>query len=157
MLSCLSPAAEGSTGGVGLIVSVVGNGGSGVKAPLGLQRLLDLLRCAELEVADLLGDDGALGLGVELGDELGLETASLLGVQVTNFLGDIKERRDDLIVALFGSFIGRASSTANFDGEFFTSGVSDILAGLLLDVAGGAARFVDGTALLGARSVADLL
>jgi hypothetical protein len=115
-----------------------------------------LLGLAELEVADLLGNDGALSLGVELGDELGLEAASLLGVQVTNLLRDIEKRSDDLIVALFRSFDGRAALTTNFNRKFFTSGVSYKFARLLLDVTGSTAGFIDGTALLGARSVADL-
>ena len=63
-----------------LIVGLSRCGRSRIQAPLGLQRLLNLLGVAELEVAGLLGDDGALMLGLELGDELGLEPAGLLGV-----------------------------------------------------------------------------
>ena len=51
---------------------------------------------AELECAGLLGDNGALVLGLQLGDQLGLQAAGLLGVQVTHLLGDINQRGQNL-------------------------------------------------------------
>ena len=63
---------------------------SGIQAPLGLERLLNFLGVGELEVADFSWEGGALSNRVELGDKLGLETAGLLGVEVTCFLRDIK-------------------------------------------------------------------
>ena len=101
-----------------------------------------------------MGNDGALGSGVELGDELGLETASLLGVQVADLLGDVDKGGDLLIVALFLALFGDTSGAANLDGEFLAAGVSDELARLLLDVAGSAARFVDSLANIFALAVA---
>jgi hypothetical protein len=101
--------------------------------------LVHLLGRGELQVASLLGDDGALGDGLQSGDELGLEAAGLLGVQITDLFGDIDERSDGLIVALFGSFLGGTSSTANLDREFFATGVTDEFTGLLLNVLGGTA------------------
>ena len=38
------------------------------------------------QVADLLGDDCALVLGLKAGDQLGLEAAGLLGVQIAHLL-----------------------------------------------------------------------
>jgi hypothetical protein len=111
---------------------------SGVQAPLGLQWLLNFLGLGELEVADLLGDGGALSNRVELGDKLGLETASLLGVQVTGFLRNIKKRCDNLIVALFWSFLSNTACSADLNRQLFTVGVSNKLARLLLNILGGA-------------------
>merc|ERR1719295_2294410 len=56
--------------GLALLVGLTGGGVGGVQAPLGLQGLVNLLGVAELEVAGLLGDDGALVLGLQLGDKL---------------------------------------------------------------------------------------
>jgi hypothetical protein len=111
---------------------------SGVQAPLGLEWLLNFLRLGELETADLLGDGGALSNRVELGDKLGLETAGLLGVQVTGLLRDIDKRCDDLIVALLSSLLSNTASSTDLNGQLLAVGVSDKLARLLLNVFGGA-------------------
>ena len=153
----LAVRADGLGAGVGLVVRLSGGGVRGVQAPLGLQRLLNLLGVAELEVAGLLGDDGALVLRLELGDKLGLEPAGLLGVEVTHLLGDIKERHDSLVVALLGTLLGDTAGAANLNGELLTLCVTNKLAGLLLDVLGLARGLVDGPALLGSLAVADLL
>merc|ERR1719226_32489 len=118
-------------GGLLGIVGLAGGGLGGVQAPLGLQGLVNLLGVAELEVAGLLGDDGALVLGLQLGDELGLEPAGLLGVEVTHLLGDIQERGDNLVVALLRSGLADTASAADLNGELLALGVTNKLAGLL--------------------------
>jgi hypothetical protein len=73
----------------------------------------------------LPGDDGTLMSGLELGHQFGLEPTSLLGVQVTDFFGDINETGDSLVVALLRSFFGNTAGSANLDGELLALGVSD--------------------------------
>ena len=143
--------------GAALFVLLTRLSRSGVQAPLGLQGLLNFLRVGELEVANFPWDGGALSNGVKLGDKLGLEAAGLLGVQVASFLRDIDERSDDLIVALFGSLLSDAASTADLNWELLAVGVSNKLAGLLLNVLGGAGRFIESATLLGSLTIADLL
>jgi len=130
---------------------------SGVQAPLGLEGFVDFLGLSELEVADFLGDGGALGNRVELGNKLGLEAAGLLRVQVTSFFGDIDEGGDDLIVALLFSLLSNTTSTADLNWKLLALGISDKLARLLLNVLGGARGFVDSAALLGTLTIANLL
>ena len=110
----------------------------GVQAPPGLEWLVNLLRLAELETADLLRNGGAFSNRVELGDKLGLEAAGLLWVKITSLLGNINEGGDDLIMALLFSFLSDATSTADLNRELLTLGVSNKLARLLLNVLGGA-------------------
>jgi len=130
---------------------------SGVQAPLGLEGFVDFLGLSELEVADFLGDGGALGNRVELGNKLGLEAAGLLRVQVTSFFRDIDEGGDDLIVALLFSLLSNTTSTADLNWKLLALGISDKLARLLLDVLGGARGFIDSAALLGTLTIANLL
>ena len=108
-----------------------------IKAPFGLQRLLNLLRVTELEVANFLWDDGAFMLWLQLGDQLGLEPAGLLGIQVTHFLWYIKEGGDNLVMALFRTFLCDATCAANFHRKLLAASVSDKLAWLLLHILGG--------------------
>ena len=58
---------------VGLVVRLVRHDLALVQAPLGHERLLLSPRRRELEVASLLGDDGALVGGLQAGDQAGLE------------------------------------------------------------------------------------
>ena len=153
----LAVGANGLGAGGGLVVRLTGGRGRGVQAPLGLQGLLNLLGVAELEVAGLLGDDGALMLGLELGDKLGLEPAGLLGVEVAHLLGDVKERHNSLVVALLGTLLGDTAGAADLNGQLLTLRVTNKLAGLLLDVLGGARGLIEGPALLWSLPVADLL
>jgi len=149
--------AKGSSKSIGLIVCLSWTSWGGVQAPLGLQRLLNLLRGGELEVASLLGDHGALVSRLQLGHKLGLEAAGLLGVQVANFLWDVNEGSDGLVVALLWALLGNTASSANLDGELLALGVANKLAWLLLDVLGSTARLVNGSALFWTLSVANLL
>jgi len=149
--------AKGSSKSIGLIVCLSWTSWGGVQAPLGLQRLLNLLRGGELEVASLLGDHGALVSRLQLGHKLGLEAAGLLGVQVANFLWDVNEGSDGLVVALLWALLGNTASSANLDGELLTLGVANKLAWLLLNVLGSTARLVNGSALFWTLSVANLL
>ena len=93
---------------------------------------------------------------LKLGNQLGLEAAGLLGVQVTNLLRNINQRCDGLVVALFGSLLGNTASTANLNWQLLALGVSDKLAGLLLNVLGSTAGLVDSAALLRSLAVANL-
>ena len=121
---------------IGLLVLLTGLSWSGVQAPSGFQWFVDLLRLRELKVADFFGDGCALSNWVKLGHQLGLETASLLGVQVTGLLWDINKRCDDLIVAFLSSFLCDTTGTADLNWQFLALGVSNEFAGLLLNVLG---------------------
>merc|ERR1719220_2068390 len=128
----LAVGADDLAAGLALLVGLAGGGVGGVQAPLGLQGLVNLFGVAELEVAGLLGDDGALVLRLELGDKLGLEPAGLLGVEVTHLLGDIQERGDNLVVALLRTRLADTAGAADLNGELLTLCVTNKLAGLLL-------------------------
>ena len=114
-----------------------------------------MLGLREFKVAHFLGHNGTFWLWVELGHQSGLETASLLGVQVTDLFGNINERSDLLVMALFGSFNSGTAGTANFNGQLFAAGVSDKFARLLLNVSGGTRRFVDSAALSWSLAIAN--
>ena len=130
---------------------------SGVKAPSCQQRFGNKLRLAELEVAGLLGYNGALVNRFELGNQLGFNFADLLGVEVTHLLRDIHQRGNGLVMALFSSLFISTSSSADLDGELLTGGVSNKLAGLLLNILGGTGGLVHGPALLRSLAIAHLL
>ena len=125
--------------------------------PLRFEWLFYFLRRAELKVAYLLGDGGALSNRLELGNKLGLEAAGPLWVQVTGLLWDINEGCDDLIVTFFSSLLSNTASSADLNGQFLTVGVSNKLARLHLNVLGGARWFIDSAALFGSLSIANLL
>jgi hypothetical protein len=96
-------------------------------------------------------------LRLQAGNKLSLETASLLGVEITDFLRNIKEGGDGLVVALFFSFLSCAASTADLNGELLTLGVTNILAGLLLNVLCGTRGLIDSPTHGLTFAVADLL
>ncbi len=146
---------DGGRAGIGVVVGLVGRGFRRVKTPPGPEGLLNLLRSGELQVADLLGDDGALVLGLQAGDQLSLEAAGLLGVQVTHLLRDIDERGDGLVVTLLGTLLSRAAGTTDLNGQFLTAGVTNKLARLLLNVTGGTRRLVHGLADILTLSITD--
>ncbi len=156
MGGALATTANDTATSVALIVDLAGGGGGGVQTPLGGEGLLDLLGLGELQVADLLGHNGALVLGLQAGDQLGLEAAGLLGVQVAHLLGDVDKRSDGLVVALLRALLSGTASTADLDGELLARGVTNKLAGLLLNVPGGTRGLVHGPALLRALTVAHL-
>ena len=60
-------------------------------------------------------------------------------------------------MALLSTFLSDTSSTTDLNGELLTLGVSNKLAGLLLNVPGGTGRLIDSTALLRALAIAHLL
>ncbi len=95
-------------------------------------------------------------LGLQAGDQLSLEAASLLWVQVAHLLGDINQRGDALVVALLGTLISCAASTTDLNGQLLTAGVTNKLARLLLNVTGGTRGLIHGSALLRALTIADL-
>ena len=148
--------ADGSATSIGLIIGLSRGGLRGVQAPLGLQRLLNLFRVAELEVASLLGNGGALMLRLELGDQLRLEAAGLLGVEIADLLRDIEQRNDSLVVTLLRTLLSNTASTADLNRELLTLRVTNKLAGLLLYVPGRAGRLIDSPALFGTLTIADL-
>ena len=120
----------------------------GVDAPLFPEGSFDLFGVAEFEVADFLRNDGAFGFGLQSGDEFGLESASLLRVEVANFFRHVDEGVDRLIVALFGSLLDCATLTAKFDGQFLALSVADKFTRRLFDITSGARRLVEGFAFL---------
>ena len=148
---------DGSGTSIALIVGLARGSGGRVQAPLGLQGLVNLLGRGELEIAGLLGDDGALMLRLEPGDKLGLESAGLLGVQVAHLLRNIDKRGNGLVMALLGALLSNTASTADLNRELLTAGITNKLARLLLNITSGARRLIKGPALLGALAVAHLL
>ena len=140
--------AQGRGLGVLLVVALAGGGGGGVETPLGQQGLVHLLGLGELEGAGLLGHDGALVLGLELGHQLGDEPAGLLGVEVTHLLGHIDQGGDHLVVTLLLSLLVSAASSANLNGELLAGSISDKLARLFLHILGGAGGLIHSPALL---------
>jgi len=153
----LARRADESAAGIRLIIGLARGGLRGVQAPLGLQRLLNLFRVAELEVAGLLGNGGALMLRLELGDQLGLEAAGLLGVEIADLLGDIKQRHNCLVMALLSTLLSDTASTADLNRELLATGVTNKLAWLLLDVPGRAGGLIHGPAFFRTLTIADLL
>ena len=108
-------------------------------------------------MAGLLRHNGALVLRLQLRHELGGEPAGLLGVEITDLLGDIHQAGDHLLVTLLGSLLKGTASTADLDGKLLTGSVSHELARLLLHVLGAAGRLIDSPALLRSLAVTDLL
>jgi len=148
---------QGGTQSISLIVALTWSGWGGVQTPLGLQGLVDWLGGGELEVASLLGDHSTLMGRLKLGDQLGLEATGLLWVQVTHLFGDIDQGGDGLVVTLLVTLLNNTAGTANLDGQLLTLGVTNKLAGLLLNIFGGAAGLVHSPALFGALTIAHLL
>ena len=110
---------------VALLILITRLGWGWIQAPLGPQWLVDLLGLSELEVADFLGNGGAFSNWFKPGNQLGLEAAGLLRIQVASFFRDINESGEDLIVALFRTLFGFTSSTTDFNGQFFAVGVTN--------------------------------
>ncbi len=142
--------------GVGLVIGVSRCGRCRIQTPLGQQGLGHLLGLGELEEARLLGHNGALVLGAQLGHQLGDELADLLGVQVAHLLGHINKGSENLVVALLLSLLEGTAGAADLNGQLLAGGVADKLAGLLLNILGGTGGLVHGSALLGALAVAHL-
>ena len=96
-----------------------------------------MLRVGKLEVTDLLGNDCALMLRLQGRNQPGLETASLLWVEIADLLRNIEKRGNFLVMALLRALGGDTSSTTDLNWELLTAGVSNKLAGLLLNILGG--------------------
>ena len=154
--SDLSPS-QRSSQGVILTVAFSWRRGRGVETPPGLQGLGHLPGLGEAEVTGLLGHDGALVLGAQLGHQLRHVATRLLGVEVTHLLGHVHRGGDHLLVALLGPLLVGAAGAADLDGQLLARGVAHELAGLLLHVLGGAGGLVHGAALLGSLAVTHLL
>ena len=146
-----------SAEGIILIIALSWGSRSGVKAPSCHQRFGHLTGLAELEVAGLLGYNGALMNRFELGNKLGFKFADLLGVEVTHLLRDIHQRGNGLVMALFRSLFISTSSSADLNRQLLTGGVSNKLAGLLLNILGGTGGLIHGPTLLRSLAVAHLL
>ena len=97
----------------------------GVQAPFGLQRFLHFLGIREFEVANFTGNDGTLMSRLQFGHQFGLEFASFLRVQVADFLRNVDEGSDGLVVALFGAFFGDATSSADLNWQLFARGITN--------------------------------
>lgn len=148
---------KGITLSATLIVGLAWCSRGGVQTPLGLQWLVNLSGGAELEVASLLGDDRALVGGLQAGNQLGLEAAGLLWVQVTDFFWHVNERGQGLVVTLLRSLLCNAASTADLDWQLLTGSVTNKLPRLLLNIAGGTTGLIHSPTLIGPLSVADFL
>ena len=105
-----------------------------VETPLCPERLPLQTWLREPEVAGLLGDGGALLLGVQAGHQLGHKTASLLRVQVAHLLGHVDQGVDLLVVALLGPLLSHTASSTDLHRKLLTGGVPHKLARALLDV-----------------------
>ena len=128
-----------------------------VQAPPGLQRNIHLPGLGELEKARLLGYDGALVLGGQLRNQLCLQPAGFLGVQVTLLLRNVNKRGDGLVMALLRTFLKNTASSADLDRKLLTAGVPNELARLLLHVLGRARGLVHRLANFFTLPVANLL
>ena len=96
-------------------------------------------------------------LRLELRDQLSLEAASLLGVEIADLLGDIKQRHNSLVMALLGALLSDTACTTDLNRELLATCVTNKLAGLLLYVPGRAGGLIDSPAFFGTLAVADLL
>jgi len=143
--------------GIIFIIESSGGGRGRIQAPSSCQWLGHLSRLTKLQRTGLLGHNGALVFGLQLRHKLGDKAADLLGVQVTNFLGDINEGGDDLVVALFLALLKGTASSADLNRELFTGGVTDKLARLLLNILRGTRGFINSPTLFRALTVAHLL
>ena len=121
----------------GLIIGISGCGRCRIQTPLGQQGLGHLLGLGELEEACLLGHNGALVHGTQLWNKFGDVFADLLRVQVTDLLGNINNRSENLIVTFLFSLFKSTTGAADLNGQFLTGSVTDKLAWLLLNILGG--------------------
>ena len=71
-------------------------------------------------------------LGNKPGCKLCLETAGLLGVQVTLLLRNINQGGDGLVMTLLGAFLSDAASTANLNGKLLTASITFEMFALIL-------------------------
>ena len=92
-----------------------------------LERLRFLPGSTELKITDFLGNSGTLMLGLQAWDQPCLESARLLGVQVTKLFRHINEGVHFLIVAFLRAFFSSTSSTTDLHWELFTFGVPNKL------------------------------
>ena len=155
--SSLSPLADRGAPGVRFVVSLTRSDGRLVEAPLGHQRLGLESGCGEFEVAHLLRYDCTFVLRFQAWDKLGLETTSLLGVQIANLFRNINKTCDLLVMALFWALVSGATSSTDFNGQLLTAGVSNKLARLLFYVTSSTRGFIDSPTLLRAIAVAYFL
>ena len=83
--------------------------------------------------------------------------AGLLWVEVADLLWHVYHGGGGLVVALLRPLLEGAAGSADLDGQLLAAGVAHELAGLFLDVLGGAGGLVDGLADLLPLPVTDLL
>ena len=86
----------------------------------------------------------------------GLETASLLWVEIADLLRNIKKGGNSLVMALLRSLLCGAASTADLNWQLLTPGVTNKLAGLLLNILGSTGGLVDSLANISTLAVAGL-
>merc|ERR1719431_1819523 len=82
-------------------------------------------------------------LGAQLRNQLGLNLADLLRVEVTVFLRDINKGSQNLLVARLISFCKDTSSTTDLHGKLLTAGVSNKLSRLLLHILSATRGLID--------------
>jgi len=107
-------------------------------------------------VAGLLRHDGALVGRGQSWNELGGESADLLGVEVAHLLRGVHHRHNHLVMTLLLPLLVDATRSTDFDGKFLALTVPDKLTWLFFDVFGGTRRFENSSALLGPFSIANL-
>jgi len=152
----LRGSSDGISKSIGFVIGLSRSSWGVIKTPLGLEGDRDLLGLRKLEGAGLLGNDGALVLGLQLGDELRDVPTSLLWVQVADFLGNIHKRSENFVMTFFLSVGEDASSTADLHGKLLTGGVADKLSRLLLNILCRTGRLIHSATLLGSLTVALL-
>jgi len=132
-------------------------GGGWVQAPFGQERFVNLLGLGEFQGTGFLGHNGALVLGLQLGDKLGDEPAGFLWVEIANLLRNIHKGSDDLVMALLLSLLKSTTSTADLNWKLLTGSISHKLAWLLLNILGATGGFIHSSAFLWSLSIANLL
>jgi len=128
-----------------------------VQTPLCSQWLVASLRLAEVESACFLRHSCALLLGLQAGNQFCLKSAGLLGIEITDFLGNINQSINFFIVAFLCALSAHATSSANLDRKLFTGSVSNKFTRSFLNISGSTGGFINSSTFLLALSIANLL
>jgi len=128
-----------------------------IQAPFCQQWLVHWSWTGELEDTGLSWNNCALVFWSQPRHKLVNEFANFLWVEVTNFLRNINERGEHLIMTLFWTLLKNTTGSTDLNRELLTAGVSNKLAGLLLHILGCAGGFKHSLANLWTLTIAHLL